>query len=74
MVKVTTLNLAHISVKGVVQGVGFRPFIYQLATKYNLRGWVRNTSGMSGLRWREGPKTLSNSCGGYAHRRHPYPI
>jgi hydrogenase maturation protein HypF len=45
MAKVTTLNLVHISVKGVVQGVGFRPFIYQLATKYNLRGWVRNTSG-----------------------------
>jgi hydrogenase maturation protein HypF len=44
MAKITTLNLAHISVKGVVQGVGFRPFIYQLATKHNLRGWVRNTS------------------------------
>ncbi len=45
MAKITTLNLAHISVKGVVQGVGFRPFVYQLATKHNLRGWVRNTSG-----------------------------
>ena len=45
MAKVTTLNLAYISVKGVVQGVGFRPFIYQLAAKHNLKGWVRNTSG-----------------------------
>jgi hydrogenase maturation protein HypF len=44
MVKLPTLNLIHISVKGVVQGVGFRPFIYQLATKHNLRGWVCNTS------------------------------
>jgi hydrogenase maturation protein HypF len=44
MAKVTALNLAHISVKGVVQGVGFRPFIYQLATKHNLKGWVCNTS------------------------------
>ncbi len=44
MAKITTPNLVHISVKGVVQGVGFRPFIYQLATKYNLRGWVCNTS------------------------------
>ncbi len=33
-----------ISVRGVVQGVGFRPFIYQLATKHNLKGWVCNTS------------------------------
>jgi hydrogenase maturation protein HypF len=36
--------LARISVKGVVQGVGFRPFVYQLARKYDLRGWVCNTS------------------------------
>jgi hydrogenase maturation protein HypF len=35
----------RIEVKGVVQGVGFRPFIYRLAHKYNLTGWVCNTSG-----------------------------
>ncbi len=34
-----------ISVRGVVQGVGFRPFVYGLATKYNLKGCVYNTSG-----------------------------
>ena len=44
MEKTPTLGLAHISVRGVVQGVGFRPFIYQLAAKHNLKGWVRNTS------------------------------
>ncbi len=33
----------RITVKGVVQGVGFRPFIYRLAKSMNLRGWVRNT-------------------------------
>ncbi len=31
-------------VNGVVQGVGFRPFIYRLATRYALTGWVQNTS------------------------------
>jgi hydrogenase maturation protein HypF len=31
-------------VTGVVQGVGFRPFIYTLAIRHNLTGWVRNTS------------------------------
>jgi len=44
MAKTPTISLVHISVRGVVQGVGFRPFIYQLATRHNLRGWVRNTS------------------------------
>lgn len=30
--------------KGVVQGVGFRPFVYGLAQKNNLQGWVNNSS------------------------------
>ena len=33
-----------IFVKGIVQGVGFRPFVYTLATQLGLFGWVRNTS------------------------------
>ena len=32
------------AIKGIVQGVGFRPFIYQLAHRYNLSGHVINTS------------------------------
>ena len=31
-------------VRGVVQGVGFRPYIYGLATREGVEGWVRNTS------------------------------
>ncbi|MCL4490529.1 MAG: carbamoyltransferase HypF [Nitrospirae bacterium] len=34
----------RISVKGVVQGVGFRPFVYSLAKKFGLKGSVKNTS------------------------------
>ena len=34
----------RLEVCGVVQGVGFRPFIYDLADKLNLSGWVTNTS------------------------------
>lgn len=31
-------------ITGLVQGVGFRPFLYSLSRKNNLKGWVRNNS------------------------------
>ena len=31
-----------INVTGIVQGVGFRPFIYRIAVKNDLAGYVRN--------------------------------
>ncbi len=33
----------HIEVSGIVQGVGFRPYIYRLATERRLAGTIRNT-------------------------------
>ena len=46
-----------IHIQGIVQGVGFRPFIYSLAQKYHITGWVRNsTAGVdiiaNGSNWR----------------------
>lgn len=35
---------AFFHVTGIVQGVGFRPFVYGLAQRLDLTGWVRNTS------------------------------
>ncbi|MBD2483800.1 carbamoyltransferase HypF [Planktothrix sp. FACHB-1365] len=41
------LNSQHyrlqLKIQGTVQGVGFRPFIYRLATQLNLTGWVNNS-------------------------------
>ncbi len=34
----------EIKIEGVVQGVGFRPFVYRLAMEYGIRGWVLNSS------------------------------
>ncbi|MHC1741243.1 MAG: carbamoyltransferase HypF [Anaerolineaceae bacterium] len=38
------ISTRKIKVKGIVQGVGFRPFVYGLAQEYSLTGWVRNSS------------------------------
>lgn len=47
----------RVIVRGVVQGVGFRPTVYRLATESGLMGWVANSS--HGVRIEvEGPKAM----------------
>lgn len=36
-------RLEHIAVTGLVQGVGFRPFVHRLASRHRLGGFARNT-------------------------------
>ena len=40
----SALSGARIHITGIVQGVGFRPFVYSLARRHGLTGWVRNSS------------------------------
>lgn len=42
------MKWVHIHIEGMVQGVGFRPFVYKLATWLNIKGWVCN--GVDGVR------------------------
>ncbi|MEA3461725.1 MAG: carbamoyltransferase HypF [Bacteroidota bacterium] len=54
----------RIGIKGLVQGVGFRPFVFRIATDQGLTGWVENrndgvlievnASGKQLVRFREG--------------------
>jgi len=37
-------NRLQINVSGIVQGIGFRPYIYRLARRLDLDGYVNNTS------------------------------
>ena len=41
IMEITGLSI-HLT--GIIQGVGFRPFVYGLAKRLELSGWVRNTS------------------------------
>ncbi len=36
------MKCISISIKGIVQGIGFRPFVYNLADRFGLKGFVRN--------------------------------
>lgn len=38
------LRTYNIHIRGLVQGVGFRPFVCKLAKKMNISGWVSNTN------------------------------
>lgn len=38
------ITRAHAEIKGIVQGVGFRPFIHQLAREFGMKGWVLNAT------------------------------
>ncbi|MDB4582320.1 carbamoyltransferase HypF [Draconibacterium sp.] len=40
--KINSTKNIRIQIKGLVQGVGFRPFVYRTAVKSNISGWVKN--------------------------------
>jgi hydrogenase maturation protein HypF len=51
---------ALLHVTGVVQGVGFRPFVHRLALRHGLAGWVLNAAGDVQIQI-EGPPAALNS-------------
>ena len=47
-----------ITIQGQIQGVGFRPFIYRLAHRFHLNGWVLNLSGTVEILAQGNPKDI----------------
>jgi hydrogenase maturation protein HypF len=50
----------RIHITGIVQGVGFRPFVYGQANKNELTGWVCNTSGGVDMEVYGAPENIIN--------------
>lgn len=48
-----------LSVKGRVQGVGFRPFVSRIAHEFGLAGWVRNVAGRVEIFVQGDPESLA---------------
>jgi hydrogenase maturation protein HypF len=40
----TVMEATRLVIRGVVQGVGFRPFVYRIAHRHGVHGWIANSS------------------------------
>ena len=60
----------RITLRGAVQGVGFRPFVYRLATEMSLTGWVLNSSSALVVEV-EGPEEALRRFEGRIERERP---
>lgn len=48
--KETSISRRYIiNIYGTVQGVGFRPYVYNLARRYDLKGWIKNAGSSVGI-------------------------
>jgi hydrogenase maturation protein HypF len=55
---VREIGARTIVISGRVQGVGFRPFIYRMANRFGIAGWVRNRSGQVQIHAEGSPENL----------------
>lgn len=60
-----------ITIRGIVQGVGFRPFVYRLAAAAGLSGWVRNGADGVTIEIQGGEKELEQFLFSLEHEAPP---
>ena len=61
-------------VRGIVQGVGFRPFVYSLAQRYRLTGWVRNTTAGVEIHWQGSGEQLEQALEAIVREKPPLAV
>ena len=61
----------RVEVNGIVQGVGFRPFVYQLAGRYKIKGSVANTSSGVAMHIEGARKSIEAFCRDLAEKNPP---
>lgn len=64
-------HAARFTVRGVVQGVGFRPFVATLAGRLGLGGWIRNESGIVRIHVEGAPESIDAFAQALAHDAPP---
>ena len=65
------LEARRIEVRGVVQGVGFRPFVWRLAARHGIAGHVRNASGVVEIHAQGSPDALDAFAAAIAEEAPP---
>ncbi|MFH0726870.1 MAG: carbamoyltransferase HypF [Pseudomonadota bacterium] len=60
-----------VEVCGIVQGVGFRPFVYQLANRFGLKGTVGNTTAGVTIHIEGGKQDIDAFCAGLSNSPPP---
>ncbi len=61
----------RIQINGIVQGVGFRPFVYRLALRYKLHGVVANTSSGVSIHLEGAQEDFDSFCRGLSQELPP---
>lgn len=54
---------AELVINGIVQGVGFRPFVYRVAAEHGLNGWVMNEAGSVRAEFEGTPESVRAAIG-----------
>lgn len=64
----------RVEIDGIVQGVGFRPFVYRLASRHGLIGWVCNTPACVLLEAQGGKEALAAFVDGIRQEAPPLAV